>query len=252
MKNLKLLIGALVICLFAGCSNKVITTNDRYTDVVHQHKEIYVELDENGYVFDYVLDNLDDYIEGKISEEKMIEFVQTTMGDFKQQLEDVEPYRIDDEFNEVLVGNDIVPKDFEQFANFRVPQLTEMVGQLEKIYNVLTVQKGDLQKETLKIISEKYSNVQENYKKYYFYGCFNYFFSSWGNVQTKYAMDIIVPEVREYIVEDFVWENDKEVLNNNITGYLAEIDKDLKAVEELELGNEAVEEVVEEPVQEAE
>ena len=252
MKNMKVLMVALAIGLFAGCSNKVVTTNERYTDVVDKHREIYVKLDENGYVFDYVLENLGEYVKGKTSEEKLLACVQTTMDDFKAQLEDMEPYRIDDELNELLVGNDIVPKDFEQFANFEVPQLTEMVGQLEKIHNVLTVQEGDAEKETLKVISEKYSNIQENYKKYYFYGCFNYFFSSWGDVQVKYAKDIIVPELREYIVEDYVWENDKEVLDNNIAGYLAEIDNDLKAVEELDIGSAAAEEVAEESTQAAE
>ena len=239
MMNLKVLMVALLIGVFAGCSNNT-TTNEKYADVVQMHKDIYVDLDVNGYVFDYVLENLEEYIEGDITEEKIVSCVKNTIDDFNTQLDDIEPYEVDDETNELLVGNDINPEDFEQFANCKTAQLTEMIAQLEKINDILTVQTGDTQKDTLKFIEEKYSNIQENYQKYYFYKYFNYFFSSWGAVQTRHAQDSLKPELREYIDEDFVWENDKEVLDKNIAGYLAEIENDLKAVEELDLGSEAV------------
>lgn len=252
MKKFSVLVMALAVSVLAGCSNKIVTTNDKYSEIASEHKKIYIELDENGYVFDYVLEQIDDYIAGKISGEKIVSCVENTIDDFEKQLEEMEPYILDEQFSATLTANDIIPKDFEQFANFRVFQLTEMVDMLKKVNNVLADNDGS-QMENLKIINEKYSNIHENYKKYYFYGCFNYFFASWGDAQTKYVRDEIVPDIKEYIEKEYIWQNDKEVLNQNVAGYLAEISNDLKAVEELNVGEtETVEEAATETTEENE
>ncbi len=217
----------MVFPIMTGCgSSSQEAESGDFRVIVDEYASVYLPMDEDGYIYETALDTVGDYLSGNAASDETLAEVESTIDELYERLAGIEDYDTDSEFGALLEEYDIIPEEFEAFANYRSVDLQSYAIDLETVAMYLEyAEVYEYDYEQVVFWHELLDAILEAEKGYYYYGCQNYWFAGWDEEQLAYVDEKATSELQSYISDSFYWEEDRDVAEQLAMRYLDTVDE---------------------------
>lgn len=213
--------GTMVIIMLAlflfGCGAENKKDEYGFDIIVEDFWAVYSSLDEDGYRFDQVLEAVGSCKNGEIPKEEAIELLSDTMEVYQKELEGLTEFEVSAALTEQLKNYGILVEEYKLFGNSRESQIYRYKDSVSMMLECLeNLESPGGYDETLRHIYEAESATQDIMRKYYYYGCLNYFFVVADDEELAYLKEHAISRIKSYVPEDPVWYDDKDKLEETV------------------------------------
>ena len=219
--------GTIVICFAAGILTGVcpVSAKESYQSIVEEYKKIFLTMDDVSYQYDCVLAAIGDYVEQKADYSDTTKTVENIIGSLKEEKDNLEDYTLDDEMSDLLEEYGILPEEFEAFGRSQEDEFTDAISDMEELSEYLEYAEDSMDDyDRLVEAYGQYKDIQDYMKGVNYYANFNYWFAEWDEEMTEYVQKEVTPEIKSCISEDFVWENDRDVVERKAMRYMDDLE----------------------------
>ena len=137
----------------------------------------------------------------------------------------MEEYTLDDKLSDLLEEYDILPEEFEAFGRSQEDELIDTISDAEELFEYLIYsEKSDEMYEDLEKAYKSYKEIQDYMRGVNYYANFNYWFAEWDEEMTAYIQEQVTPELKSCVSKDFVWENDRDVVERKAMRYMDDLE----------------------------
>lgn len=183
------------------------------------------QMDEASQLYDQVLMQCKEYLEGRISASETIELLTGYQTSLMALEKAAVPHPVDADFFSVLREEMIDPEDYIAIADEYMGNLTGYIQDTERLLAYLDgiIQKAEgkdsIAWKALKVEQETLLGMQKGFQGYYFCAI-NYLFANWDDQNTVYIQEKLMPSLQSLIQKDLVWEKDQQVLQQRASDFL--------------------------------
>lgn len=196
-----------------------------YQMLVQEYAKISLPMDEDYYELELALYPVGQYLSGKAGLEETLEKVGRSLEEFRKKQDSIETYAVPEELYDVLLQYDILPEEFELFANGRLSNLQGFSDNLYSIHHLLLdCEEFDYQKDIVSFWYNIDQTVLENERGRYFYNCVNNWFCNWEGEPLDYVREQVLDKLKFCHPNDFVWETEFAVTEQKAAIYLQNIE----------------------------
>ncbi|MCD8133553.1 MAG: hypothetical protein LUE19_06840 [Clostridiales bacterium] len=225
------------VCVIAGMTAVLSacqgTVNDDCQEIVQEYAGLFLEMDEDGYLYSSALEAVGDYLSGDTSQTEALETLDAVMEEMEDRRDSVGTYTVSSEMSALLEDYGIMPEEFESFGNTRDSDLYNYLLSLETVYGcLLYAEEFSFQYENLSYYYELDTGIHESERGYYYYGCLNYWFAEWEEEQVDLVREQVINQLKDYLPETYIWETDPDVVEQKVMLYLDEVEAYLENMTE--------------------
>ena len=214
-------------CMAAGSltGSCPVSAREGYQSIVEEYKKIFLVMDEVSYEYDCVLTAIGDYVEKKADHSDTTETVKNIIDTLKEQKDNLEVYTLDDEMSDLLEEYGILPEEFEAFGRSQEDEFTDTISDMEELLEYLSYAE-DSENDYDRLVNayKEYKDIQESMKGVNYYANYNYWFAEWNEEETAYVQENVTPEIKSCISKDFVWENERDVVERKAMRYMDDLE----------------------------
>ena len=215
------------LCLMTGSLAGVcpVSAEEGYQSIVEEYKKIFLTMDDVSYQYDCVLAAVGDYLDEKSNHSDTVETVNNITDTLKEKKDSLEEYTLDDKLSDLLEEYGILPEEFEAFGRSQEDEFTDTISDIEELTEYLEyAEDSEDDYDRLAVAYEEYKDIQDYMKGVNYYTNFNYWFAEWDEEMTDYVQKEVTPEIKSCISEDFVWENDRDVVERKAMRYMDDLE----------------------------
>lgn len=213
----------LLLSFLPACQGGV---DDDCNEIVQEYAGLFLQMDEDGYLYSTALEAVGDYLDGDISQTEAMETLDDIMDEIENRRDSVETYTVSSGMSTLLEDYGIMPEEFESFGNMRDSDLYHYIVSLETIYScLLYAEEFSFEYENLSYYYELDTGIHESERGYYYYGCLNYWFAEWEEDQVELVREQVIDQLKDYLPESYTWETDPDVIEQKVMLYLDEVEE---------------------------
>ena len=228
---------ALLLLLFlAGCaadqpatgnqteSGKRWNISEDFERVTQDFSRHYGAYDEDGFRYDQALAAVGDYLEGTGDRQTAETALQDTIDAYQQSIDQIQPFSADEALTRSLQACGISVEEYEMFVNSRAQNIDSNQTSLITLLYLIQIMDVDPEASTdLAFLYELDTAEQECMRGYYYYGSLNYWFAGAREEELDYLQTEIIPNFRSYIIENDLWYDDREAVEDRVADYLDQL-----------------------------
>ena len=118
-----------------------------------------------------------------------------------------------------------LPEEFEAFGRSQEDEFTDAISDMEELSEYLEYAEDSMDDyDRLVEAYGQYKDIQDYMKGVNYYANFNYWFAEWDEEMTEYVQKEVTSEIKSCISEDFVWENDRDVVERKAMRYMDDLE----------------------------
>ena len=206
-----------------GCSPE---GKSSYESVVMEHARVFLPMDGDGRSYENALSAAEEYLEGEMKHKDALKQVDQSRRELMEARNTVKAYEVSKEMSQLMEKYGIIPEEFEVFGNCRAGELQGYIENLDALCECLESAEGsDSGHQQLESLYDQCRTIQENNHGYYYYMFINYWFAGWEEKRVDYVKAQIMDRLECYLPEDYVWETDKDTIEEKGSRYLAAMEE---------------------------
>ena len=199
--------------------------SESFYKVAEDFSARYMELDQDALIYSRGLDAAAQYLAGELSQERAAACLNDALSRIQERSQAVQTQTIGDSLREMLRTCGISPEEYELFANSRLSELQNQQFDLENlIFYLEHAEEFDFIQMDLRYHLTVAQAMLDCMRDYYYYGCFNYWFTDANEKELTHLQTAVVPQIQVYRPAQPAWYNNKEAVEARVMSCLDEVE----------------------------
>lgn len=215
---------AMLFMFLTGCSDqKKDEINEDFKELVTAFEDVFLPMDEDGYIYQQALEAAEDYLDGDMDKEEALNIVADAILTIDETINSSQEISLDSDLQVILEKYNILPEEFELFMNFRTNDLDAYSNNLKFVYPYLqSAYMSDRAEDEAVLVTKLYLDMQECNEGYFYYANLNYWFTDCEEKEVDYLLDSLSDKLKWLSVDedDFIWENSMSLVEEKCMVYI--------------------------------